>query len=97
MDGFATPSVPELLTPADRYIVEANVRPTGIDFRSSVLITAPMVVDVVSTTRAAPVTCTTSDTPPTSSFRSTSATPPTRTDTSFCSMALKPESSPRTE
>ena len=46
-------------------------RPTGTRCINSALSTAPVVVDVVSTTAVVPVTCTTSVRPPTSSCRLT--------------------------
>src|SRR5215813_10594153 len=87
IDGFIRPRVPELLTPGARYITSATRRPTGRSASSSVDSTAPIVVVDVSTALTAPVTCTTSVTPPTSILRDRSAVLPRLTATSFCSTA----------
>ncbi len=93
IDGFAVPTVPELLTPGVRYTAWAKVRPTGRLRSESVSSTEPIVAVVMSIAGDVPVTRTVSETPPTSILSGTSAVWPKLTMTSLCSVDLNPASS----
>ena len=72
-EGLARPVPPPLLTPGARYSVSLRRRWTGTRASISLSMFAPTVVLVTSTTADPPVTSTVSETPPTSSFRLSSA------------------------